>query len=317
MARLLEDLLDVSRITRGKLELRRERLPLADNLVAAVETARPLIEKRGHTVTLELPPAPVEVDADPVRFAQIFSNLLTNAAKYTDAAGHIRVSARVERDRAVVSVADNGIGIAPELLPRMFEMFSQATSALERSEGGLGIGLALARGLVLLHQGVIEARSAGVGRGSEFVVTLPLARPTEAPTPPPAGRPEAATKKLRVLVVDDNRDSADSLAMLLEISGHEVRTVHSGRDALAAAAAFAPDVALLDIGMPDLNGYEVARQMRAVAHGDRIVLVAVTGWGQEEDKRQAKAAGFDHHLAKPIDPDRLAALLAATRSGTS
>jgi PAS domain S-box-containing protein len=312
MARLLDDLLDVSRITRGKLELRLEYLPLADHLVAAVETVRPLIEARGHRLTVDVSESPVAVDADPVRFAQIFVNLLTNAAKYTDPGGLIRVRARVEDGRAIVSVQDNGIGIATELLPRMFEMFSQATAALERSEGGLGIGLALARGLVLLHHGTIEAKSAGLGKGSEFVVTLPLARPAPQPhsanTVPTAHSPAG----VRVLIADDNHDSADSLAMLLQLSGYEVRTANSGPDALTLAAEFHPQVALLDIGMPGMNGYDVARQLRATqTDDDRAILVAVTGWGQEEDKRLAKDAGFDHHVAKPVDPDALEALLAS------
>jgi PAS domain S-box-containing protein len=311
MARLLDDLLDVSRITRGKVELRLERLPLAEHLVAAVETVRPSIEARGHRLTLEVPDAQVGVDADPVRFAQIFVNLLTNAVKYTDPGGLIRVRARVEGDRVVVSVRDNGIGIATDLLPRMFEMFSQATAALERSEGGLGIGLALARGLVLLHHGTIEAKSAGLGQGSEFVVTLPLARP--APQPDSAAVTPAAHKPtgLRVLIADDNHDSAESMAMLLQLSGYDVRAVHSGPDALALATEFRPHVALLDIGMPGMNGYEVARQMRATQTGGRVILIAVTGWGQEQDKRLAKDAGFDHHVAKPVDPDALEALLAS------
>ncbi len=304
MARLLDDLLDVSRITRGKLDLRLERLPLADHLVAAVETVRPLIEARGHRLTVDVADAPVAVDADPVRLAQILANLLTNAAKYTDPGGAIHVRARVEGDKAVVSVLDNGIGIAPALLPRMFEMFSQATAALERSEGGLGIGLALARGLVLLHDGTIEARSAGLGKGSEFVVTLPLAGPART-----AGSAAVAPAKrdptgLRVLVADDNPDSAESLAILLQLLGHDVRAARSGPEALAVAADFRPHVALLDIGMPGMNGYEVARRLKAPGE-PRVVLVAVTGWGQEEDRRQATAAGFDHHLAKPVDPDRL------------
>ncbi|MET0553932.1 MAG: ATP-binding protein [Vicinamibacteria bacterium] len=315
MARLLDDLLDASRITRGKLELRRERLSLNESLAAAVETARPLVEGRGHRLTVALPAPPVTVDADPVRLAQVFGNLLTNAAKYTDPGGQIHVRARVAGDEVAVNVEDSGIGIAPEVLPRIFEMFSQATSAIERSEGGLGIGLALARGLVLLHQGRIEARSAGLGRGSEFVVTLPVAGlgATAAPAAPSAS--PAGPHALRVLVADDNRDSADSLAVFLQISGHDVRTARSGREAVEMAAAFGPQVALLDIGMPGMNGYEVARHLRAQPGGDRLLLVAVTGWGQEEDKRLAREAGFDHHLRKPVDPDGLGRLLAGLGGG--
>jgi signal transduction histidine kinase len=310
MARLLDDLLDVSRITRGKLELRLERLALADHLLAAAETVRPLIEARGHRLTVDVAGAPVAVDADPVRFAQIFANLLTNAAKYTDPGGAIHLRARVEGDKAVVSVLDNGIGIAPELLPRMFEMFSQATGALERSEGGLGIGLALARGLVVLHQGTIEARSAGLGKGSEFVVTLPLTGPALRDMPAAVAPAKRDPTGLRVLVADDNPDSAESTAILLRLLGHDVRAVGSGPEALAVAADFRPHVGVLDIGMPGMNGYEVARRLKAAA-ASRVVLVAVTGWSQEEDRREATAAGFDHHLAKPVHPDRLGALLAS------
>jgi PAS domain S-box-containing protein len=306
MARLLDDLLEVSRITRGKLELRKERLALKSSLRAVVETVRPLIEARGHQLTIDLPEASIHLDADPVRFAQIFSNLLTNAAKYTDPGGVIGVRVSLDGERGesvVIAVRDNGIGIAPELLPQLFEMFSQATSALERSEGGLGIGLSLARGLVLLHGGSIEARSLGLGRGSEFVVTLPLAGAT--PRSEGASAASAATaaahERLRVLVADDSRDNADSCAMLLRISGHDVLTAYSGHDALALAEKFTPQLALVDIGMPGMNGYEVARRIRAAEWGADMMLVAVTGWGQVEDKRQAEAAGFDHHLVKPID----------------
>jgi signal transduction histidine kinase len=313
MARLLDDLLEVSRITRGKLELRKERLVLNDSLAAAVETARPLIEAREHGLVVELPSTPVHIDADPVRFAQIFGNLLTNAAKYTDPGGLIHVRARIVGTDAVISVQDNGIGISPELLPQLFEMFTQATSALDRSEGGLGIGLSLARGLAVMHGGSIEARSAGLGMGSEFEVRLPIA-PTpqdgvDADLDPSAHR--LGGRPLRVLVADDNRDNSDSSAVLLRMQGHEVRTAYSGREALTAAAEFAPQVALLDIGMPEMNGYEVARHLRATQWGAHMLLVAVTGWGQDDDRRRAEAAGFDHHLAKPIDLATLELLLAA------
>jgi PAS domain S-box-containing protein len=303
MSRLLDDLLEVSRITRGTLELRTERLSVQQSLIAAVETARPLIEARGHTLSIDVPERTIYVDADPVRFAQIFLNLLTNAAKYTDPGGAIRVEAGLRHDTVVVKVHDTGIGIAPELLPRVFEMFSQATSALERSEGGLGIGLALTRGLVLLHGGSIEARSRGLGRGSEFVVTLPVLR-DEIQSVTAAGAVVDAgsePRRLRVLVADDNRDNADTCAMLLRLGGQDVRTAYSGHEALAVAAEFAPEVALLDIGMPGMSGYEVARKLRATTGDRKVLLVAVTGWGQTEDKRQALAAGFDHHLSKPVD----------------
>jgi signal transduction histidine kinase/CheY-like chemotaxis protein len=321
MARLLDDLLEVSRITRGTLELRKEVIDLGESLVAAVETARPLIEGRGHDLVVVPPDGPVLIDADPVRFAQILSNLLTNAAKYTDQGGRITVMAKEHEGSAIISVADNGIGIAPELLSQVFEMFSQATSALDRSEGGLGIGLSLTRGLVALHGGAIVARSEGFGRGSEFVVTLPTAGLARfhgtggeaAQTPG-----EASTQRpVRILVADDNRDSADSCAALLEVEGHDVRVAYNGAEALQHAQEFAPHLALLDIGMPVMNGYEVARRIRASSVGKTIMLVAVTGWGQDEDKRLAKEAGFDAHCVKPLDLDALAEMIArcAARSG--
>ena len=312
MSRLLDDLLDISRITRGSLALRKQTLLLADYLGAAVEAARPLIESKAHRVEVSLPEAvPLYVDADPVRLVQIFSNLLTNAAKYTDARGWIRVSARVVDAQIEVSVRDNGIGIAADVLPRVFDMFSQATSALERSEGGLGIGLSLVRGLILLHDGSIEARSDGAGCGSEFVVRLPRSRGNGmhdgalAPAPTAGELPAG----LRILVADDNRDSADSCRMLLEACGHAVHVAYTGPEALDTARRLRPEVALLDIGMPTLNGYQVARRIRDLEWGSQPLLIAVTGWGQEDDKRQSKDAGFDVHMTKPIDMDELTVLL--------
>ena len=317
MSRLLDDLLDVSRITRGKLVLRKVRMILKDGLIAAVETMRPLIEARGQQLSIDLPAEIIQIDADPVRFAQIFSNLLTNAAKYTDAGGKIVVRAKLYASEVVVTVQDDGIGIPAEVLPGLFEMFSQAVPALERAEGGLGIGLSLVRGLLSLHGGTVEAKSLGTGLGSEFRVTLPLAPGTFALARAAAiAIPEALAanpRRLRVLVADDNHDSADSCTMLLQMFGHEVSTAYSGREALNSAERFAPQFALLDIGMPELNGYEVARQIRAAGWGKEMILVAVTGWSQEEDKRLAKAAGFDHHFAKPVNPDELLALFADRR----
>jgi len=259
----------------------------------------------------------VHIEADPVRFAQIFGNLLTNAAKYTDPGGLIHVRARIVGTDAVISVQDNGIGISPELLPQLFEMFTQATSALDRSEGGLGIGLSLARGLVAMHGGTIEARSAGLGMGSEFQVKLPVMCNLDYGADgdvDPSALQAAGRQRLRVLVADDNRDNADSSAMLLRMAGHEVRTAYSGREALTIAAGFEPQIALLDIGMPEMNGYEVARHMRATAWGARMLLVAVTGWGQDDDRRRAEAAGFDHHLAKPVDLATLEPMLVAQQA---
>jgi PAS domain S-box-containing protein len=311
MSRLLDDLLDMARVTHNTLALRKRRLELASVIGAALETARPALEAKGHTLTLDLPKEPVELDADPVRLAQVFSNLLINAAKYTNPRGRIQLHARREHGCVVVSIRDNGIGMAPETLPNLFTLFSQANTALERAEGGLGIGLALVRGLVSLHGGSVEARSAGLNSGSEFIVRLPIASlsgPAKTHAADDAA-PSADTSHLQILIADDNRDGADSCATLLELSGHHVRTAYSGRQALEFAEEFRPQVILLDIGMPELNGYDVAQRIRAAPWGQNIVLVAVTGWGQEEDKQRALTAGFDRHLTKPIDPGELENLL--------
>ncbi|MDC0669083.1 PAS domain-containing protein [Nannocystis radixulma] len=311
MAHLLEDLLDVSRITRGRLTLRREPITLASVMARAAETAEPWIHSRRHRFDVDLPATPVILDADPMRLAQVFSNLFTNAAKYTEPGGAIRVSAVVVDERVRICVADTGVGIAAEHLPRLFEMFSQVGPTQSRSEGGLGIGLALARGLVEMHGGQISARSEGLGRGSEFIVDLPLAvadttaRPRARPGPVLAARPSG----WRIVVADDNVDNADTLAMLLEAFGNEVHTVYDGEAAIRACAEFRPDVVFLDIGMPKLDGYDVCRWIRQQPWGARTMLIAQTGWGQDEDRRRAEAAGFDHHLTKPADPDRLIALL--------
>ena len=305
MASLLDDLLDLSRITRGVFALKKERVNLQGLLAEAVESARPLIDAKRHTLTLGWPPHAVEVEVDPVRFVQIVSNLLMNAAKYTDPDGHITLRAGSEAGSLLVSVRDTGVGLAPETLTKVFEMFSQLDSKGARSEGGLGVGLALVKGLVELHGGQIEARSAGLQCGSEFVVCLPkveVAAPSPERTTADRKEPLDARPTRRVLVADDNRDGAESLAMLLQMEGHEVFTAFTGAEALQTAAERRPDVAILDIGMPGMSGYEVAQQMRREAWGAGIVLVAITGWGQEEDKRRARAAGFDHHLTKPVDP---------------
>jgi PAS domain S-box-containing protein len=311
MARLLEDLLDVSRISRNWLELRTERVELADVLDGALETSRPVIEAAGHELTLTLPPEPIYLEADPVRLAQVFANLLNNAAKYTDEGGRIRLTAERQGRDVIVSVRDSGIGIAAEVLPRIFEIFSQAKLASERSQDGLGIGLSLVKGLVELHGGSIEARSAGPGRGSEFVVRLPVAAeaPVREPARPHADDRQPLATKWRILVVDDNHDSADSLAMLLQIMGNEVGTAYDGEQAVEAAEAIRPDVALLDIGMPKLNGYETCRRIREQPWGQGMFLIALTGWGQAEDRRRAEAAGFNLHMVKPVDPEFLMKLL--------
>ena len=311
MALLLDDLLDVSRITRGKLELRRQRVQLASVVDTALETARPLLDERRQTLTLDLPSDPVWLHADPLRLAQILANLLTNAAKYSEPGGRVKLTARTTSDRLSISVKDAGIGIEPELLPRVFEMFSQVKGSLDRAEGGLGIGLALVKGLVELHDGTVEATSGGLGTGAEFTVRLPLpVQDAVSDQGVDSATHEATPRRAaRILVADDNRDAAASLATLLSLDGHEITVANDGRLALTVAEEFRPHVALLDIGMPMLNGYEVAQQIRAAPWGKSMMLVAVTGWGQTEDKRRAHEAGFDHHFTKPLDLDVLGAFL--------
>lgn len=313
MTRLVDDLLDISRISRGKIVLRRERVSLALALTNAVESSRPLIDEAKHDLTVAVPPEPLFVDGDVTRLAQVFGNLLTNAAKYTDRGGRIRLAAERQGSDVVVSVKDSGIGIAPEHLPRLFDMFSQVDPALERTQGGLGIGLALVKSLVEMHGGRVDARSAGLGHGSEFRVRLPIVVDAAELGPPagtPAGEDSGSSRPgCRVVVADDNVDSAQSLAMMLSLMGHEARTAHDGLWAVELAETFRPDVVLLDIGMPKLNGYEAARRIRKQAWGGRVLLVALTGWGQDEDKRRADEAGFDHHFTKPVDPATLATLL--------
>jgi PAS domain S-box-containing protein len=312
MARLLDDLLDVARITRGKLQLKKEHVDFGTIVDTAVEAARPLINAKKHGLTLELPPQLPTLEADPVRLAQVLSNLLTNAAKYTDDSGRIALRAWIEDGRLHICVRDNGIGLSPTALPHMFQMFSQVHDDQGRSGGGLGIGLALVKGLVDLHGGTIEAFSEGPGHGSEFVVTIPIhqGKPATADDTSPAEHSGERTGR-KILVADDNQDAADSLALLLEASGHIVRTAHGGHGAIALASTFHPEIALLDIGMPDMSGYEVARKMRETPWGKNVRLIALTGWGQDEDKRRALAAGFDHHLTKPVELPELEKLLIA------
>ncbi|MGH8261797.1 MAG: ATP-binding protein, partial [Steroidobacteraceae bacterium] len=311
MALLLDDLLDVSRITRGRLELRKSRVELTAVTRSAVETARPLIESKRHALELRLPAEPIEVEADPLRLSQALSNLLTNAAKYTDAGGRITLGAELTAADLRLSVSDTGIGLAAASIPTLFEMFSQVDSAIDRAEGGLGIGLALVKGLIGLHGGTVDASSEGPGRGSTFTIHLPRGAVTRHL---PAGAATAAQSaaaqgpRCAVLIADDNRDAADSLALLLDAAGYTTHVAHSGREALALAQREHPDVLVLDIGMPDLTGYEVAQRIRGEDWGRRAMLLAVTGWGQQEDKARAAAAGFDHHLTKPVAPDEVEAL---------
>jgi PAS domain S-box-containing protein len=315
MSRLLDDLLDVARITRGKLQLRLQPVDFGTIVDTAVEAARPLLAARKHGLTVELPPEIPSFDADPVRLAQILSNLLTNAAKYTDSPGRISLTARIEDGLLRISVKDNGIGLSPAALADIFTMFSQVQDSHARTEGGLGIGLALVKGLVDLHGGTIEVFSDGPGHGSEFVVTLPCetlgVQPVEPDAADTASRQRVSRK---ILVADDNQDAANTLALLLRLAGHDVRTAHCGQAALTLANEFHPEFALLDIGMPDLNGYEVARRMREATWGTDMVLVAVTGWSQAEDRRQAEAAGFDGHLAKPAARESLEPMIALARA---
>jgi PAS domain S-box-containing protein len=323
MARLLDDLLDVSRITRGTLEVRRSRVELASVIEAAIEMARPLIDARRHTLTLDVSAEPLPLDADPLRIAQVIANLLSNAAKYTSPGGRIRLSAGRSGGYAVVHIVDNGAGLSREALATIFQIFVQIASPLDRDEGGLGIGLALSKGLVELHAGTIEASSPGPGHGSEFVVRLPLARETRDNAPKPAGivaASQPSARGLRIVVADDNHDAAASLAALLELEGHGVEVVNDGAAALDAIRRLHPDIALLDIGMPSLNGYDVARRVRAAEWGGAgITLVAVTGWGQAADKDKAFDAGFDHHWVKPVKPSVALELCnaAAARRGAS
>jgi PAS domain S-box-containing protein len=309
MVRLVDDLLDVARISRGKIELRRERATVAAIVEQAIEMYRPVCEERRQLVEVSLPPEPLVVDADVVRLTQVLGNLIHNSCKYTDPGGHITVRAERNGSKAEIRVRDTGIGIPPAQLPLIFEMFAQVDQSLERAQGGLGIGLTLAKQLVEMHSGTIEARSEGTGRGTEIIVRLPLSEPDDrgdASAPPSEGQAAASR---RILVVDDNSDSADSLSLLLRMSGHETREAYDGPQALAAAAAFQPEVVLLDIGLPRMNGHEVCRRLRENEDGHRMTIIALTGWGQESDRNKSKQAGFDHHLVKPVDLDELAELL--------
>ncbi|HEY2933568.1 MAG TPA: ATP-binding protein [Acidobacteriota bacterium] len=312
MTRLVDDLLDVSRISRGKVLLRKERVELTSVVGTAVEACRPLMEKWGHELTVTLPTEPILLEADPARLAQVLLNLLNNAAKYTDQGGQIWLTAEQDGDALQIRVKDSGVGMPREMLPRVFEMFTQMDHTLERSQGGLGIGLTLVKRLVEMHGGTVLARSEGPGKGSEFVVRLPVAGKATDSAPQVAtgevDQPGPQSKR-HILVVDDNRDATEGLAILLRMMGHEVHTAHDGLEAVGAATVLRPDVVLLDIGLPKLNGYEAARRIREQAGGE-MMLIALTGWGQEEDRRRSIEAGFDHHLTKPVEFDVLRNLLA-------
>ena len=308
LVRLVDDLLEVSRISRGAFELRRVRVELASIVRNAIETSEPLIQGAGHQLSVSLPEEPLWIDGDPVRLAQILANLLNNAAKYTGGPGQIWVHAARQGEAVAISVRDNGDGIAPELLARLFEMFTRGDHASRRGPGGLGIGLALSRRLAEMHGGSLNGRSEGPGKGAEFILRLPLAA-DQRPEPADAKYAEAVIVNRRILVVDDNRDAADSLAMVLASLGAEVRVARDGFEALEALNSYEPSMVLLDIGMPGLDGYEVARAIRKRFPERRTTLVALTGWGQESDRRKAREAGFDHHLVKPVEIGALLAIL--------
>jgi PAS domain S-box-containing protein len=311
MVRLIDDLLDVSRISRNKMELRLSRIALADVMASAVETVGPLIQTEGHELIVSLPSAPIYLDADLTRLAQVFSNLLTNSAKYTPRGGKIWISAERRDGEVVVAVRDTGIGIPAESLQNIFDMFSQVDRSIERSTGGLGIGLALVKGLVEMHGGTVTAESAGQGLGSTFAVTLPAVTTRLNPAAAIAydSGQSASGPKRRILVVDDNRDGADSLTMMLQLLGNDVRTAYDGVDAVKQAEAFRPRIILMDVGMPNLSGLDATRQIRDRDWGERIIVIALTGWGQDGDKERTRDAGCDGHLVKPVNLPDLQKLL--------
>ena len=313
MVRLVDDLMEVSRITRGLIELRRAETDLATVIRTAVETSRPLIEAGEHQLAIFLPPERIPLFGDEVRLGQIFANLLNNAAKYTDPGGQIWLTARRDGPEAVVSIRDNGIGLASQTLPVVFDMFMQADRSTHRAQGGLGIGLTLVKTLVELHGGSVSVHSNGPNQGSEFTVRLPLAAGEQRRPDKPGTSERLAGAQRRILVVDDNKDAAVSLGMLLKVLGMDVKTVNDGPAALTTLEGFRPDVVLLDLGMPGMDGFEVARRIREHHEYDDLTLVALTGWGQPEDRERTHAAGFNHHLVKPADISALRSLLAAAK----
>lgn len=312
LVRLIDDLLDVSRVSRGKIDLRKEVVPLQTALQAAIETSRPVIESGHHELSLDIPGEPLLLNADVTRLSQVVSNLLNNAAKYTSPGGRISLSVRREDHEVAIAVADNGVGIPQEMLPKIFELFTQVEKGIERSRGGLGIGLALANQLVGLHEGSIKAESAGHGLGSTFTVRLPLlhnaAQVAEKETETPM-----AGSSLKVLIVDDNVSSAETTGRMLAMIGHETSLAFDGPEALKTARTLRPDVIMLDLGMPGMSGYEVCRELRKDAGFEKTLLIAQTGWGQESDRLKTQEAGFDHHLTKPVDLTELSRLLARVR----
>jgi len=317
LARLIDDLLDVSRITRGKIELRKENIDATPVLNSAAETTGRLIEERNHELIVSFRPG-LRLEADPVRLEQIIVNLLTNAAKYTENGGRIWLSANREGREVVIKVKDTGVGIPPEKIPQMFELFTQGDRTLARSEGGLGIGLTLVRSLAEMHGGTVTATSEGPGKGSEFIVRLPAAgAPPKASAISPGNSPQAGKQPSRILVVDDNVDTVRGLARLLKLLGHEVETAYDGPSALEVAPIFKPEYVLLDIGLPGMDGYQVASRLREEEVLQHTVIIAISGYGQDDDRRRTREAGFDHHLVKPVNHDSLMALLSREVSGTN
>ncbi len=318
MVRLIDDLLDVARITTGKMQLQKDRIDLRDAINAALEVSRPLIEAGRHGLFVAMADEPIELDADTTRIAQVVSNLLNNAAKYTPGEGRIELSVTREAAEAVIRVRDNGVGLTPDSLPSVFDLFMQLGHTIDRAQGGLGIGLALVKRVVEMHGGTVSADSDGLGHGCTFTVRLPLLRsslPDETPALEATASPPAAPQGQRILVVDDNVDVAETMATFLDLIGHTIETAHNGADAVTAALAFRPQVAFVDIGLPGMNGYEVAERLRLEPALTGIVLVALTGWGNAEDRRKAHEAGFDHHLTKPVDLARLETMLAELDAG--
>jgi signal transduction histidine kinase len=310
LSRLVDDLLDVSRITRGKVELRPERTDLRDVVASAVETIRPLVDSRRHQLTVSGPGRPVWAWVDATRMAQVIGNLLTNSAKYSEEEGHINISLEEHGGEIVIRVRDTGVGIAADMLPRVFDLFTQVDQTLDRSQGGLGIGLTLVRNLVEMHGGTVTAESEGEGRGSTFTIILPGAAEVTLPADPDLQSFRLSTQRFRVLVVDDNQDAGQSLGELLRLLGHRVEVVATGPRGLDVARDLRPEVALLDIGLPGMDGYELAKRLRSEPFGSRLLLIALTGYGQDEDRRKTKEAGFDHHLTKPASLRTIQSLLA-------
>jgi CheY-like chemotaxis protein len=310
MARLIDDLVDVARMSSNRFELRKERVDLAVVLRLAVETSGSLLRAGGQEFTTVLPEESIHLDADPIRLAQAVSNCLNNAAKFTDRGGHIWLVAERADGGAVITVRDTGVGISLTMLPHVFEMFAQDDQARARTLGGLGIGLTLVKRLVEMHGGTVAAESAGPGMGSAFVIRLPaVLESTQCPQPQAEGPVHMSPPLLRILIVDDNRDAADSLAMLLRTTGNDIRTAYDGLEAVQVASEFRPEVVLLDIGLPKIDGHEVAQRIRQETWGRQMCLIAVTGWSDETDRARSRAAGFDHHLVKPLDTGHLAQLL--------